>query len=178
MIAPATGWIEIVEIDQKSADKIINVVDQTCLSRYPWPTKVISDRGGEFMKEFKESLEDYGIDKRTITTRNPQANAILERVHQTIGNILRTFDFEDLTDEDPWSGIIAAVSFSIRATVSTTTEKSPMQLVYGRDAILNIKHTVDWKRNKNKKQKRITQNNKRENSKRVNILMQWEIKSL
>ena len=71
MIDPATRWIEIVEIDQKSAYKIINVVYQTWLSRYPWPTKVIIDRGGEFMKEFKESLEDYGIDKQTITTRNP-----------------------------------------------------------------------------------------------------------
>ena len=90
MIDPATEWIEIVEIDQKSADKIINVVDQTWLSRYPWPTKVISDRGGKLVKELKESLEEYGTDKRTITTRNPQANAILERVHQTIGNILRT----------------------------------------------------------------------------------------
>ena len=50
MIDPATGWLEIVEIDTKSADKIINIVDQAWLSRYPWPTKVISDRGGEFIK--------------------------------------------------------------------------------------------------------------------------------
>ena len=56
MIDPATGWLEIVEIDTKSADNIINVVDQAWLSRYPWPTKVISDRGGEFMKEFKQTL--------------------------------------------------------------------------------------------------------------------------
>ena len=67
-------------------------------------------------------------------------------MHQNIGNILRTFDFEDLTDEDPWSGIFSALLFSIRTTVSTTTEKSPMQLVYGIDAILNIKHTTNWKR--------------------------------
>ena len=80
MIDPATGWLEIVEIDTKSAENIINVVDQAWLSRYPWPTKVISDRGGEFMKEFKQTLEDsYGITKRTITTRNPQANAILKK---------------------------------------------------------------------------------------------------
>ena len=102
MIDPATGWLEIVEINTKFADNIINVVYQAWLSRYPWPTKAISDRGGEFMKEFKQTLEDsYGITKRTITTRNPQANAILERVHQTIGNIIRTFSFEDLDKDDP-----------------------------------------------------------------------------
>ena len=163
-----TGWVEIVEIDTKSADSIINVVDQAWLSRYPWPTKVISDRGGEFMAEFKQELENgYGITKKTITTRNPQANAILERVHQTLGNIIRTFSFEDLEEDDPWSGILSAAAFAIRATVSTTTEKSPMQLVYGRDAILNIQHTTDWTRIKKRKQKLIKQNNIRENSKRI-----------
>ena len=79
------------------------------------------------MKEFKQTLEDsYGITKRTITTRNPQANAILERVHQTIGNIIRTFSFEDLEEDDPWSGILSAEAFAIRATVGTTTEKFSM----------------------------------------------------
>ena len=48
-----------------------------------------------------------------------------------------------------------------------------MQLVYGIDAILNIKHTVDWK-----KQKRITQNNIRENSKRVKYTYAVGVKTL
>ena len=58
---------------QKSADEIINIVDQTWLTRYPWPQQVISDRGGEFKKEFARSLEnDYGIKKKTITTKPPR----------------------------------------------------------------------------------------------------------
>ena len=113
MIDPATGWVEIVEINTKSADEIINIVDQAWLSRYPWPTKVISDRGGEFMAEFRQSLEDgYGITKRTITTRNPQANSVLERVHQTLGNIIRTFSFEDLEEKDPGLGYCLQQHFS------------------------------------------------------------------
>ena len=119
------------------------------------------------MKEFAKSLEEYGINKSTITTRNPQANAILERAHQTIGNIIRTFQFEDLNEDDPWSGIISAVAFSMRATVSTTTGHSPMQMVYGRDAILNIKHTVNWTNVKKRKQEMIHKNIERENSKRI-----------
>ena len=92
------------------------------------------------MKKFKQTLEDsYGITKRTITTINPQANTILERVHQIIGNIVRTFSFDALEeDDDPWSVILSAVAFAIRATVSITTEKYPMQLVFGRDAVLKI----------------------------------------
>ena len=42
-----------------------------------------------------------------------------------------------------------------------------MQLVFGRDAILNIQHTADWNRIKKRKQKLIEQNNIRENAKRI-----------
>jgi hypothetical protein len=33
----------------------------------------------------------YGIKGKPITVKNPQANAIIERVHQVVGNIIRTF---------------------------------------------------------------------------------------
>ena len=79
------------------------------------------------MKEFKESLEEYGIDKKTITTRNPQANAILKRVHQTIGNFIRTFDFEDLEVEDPWNRIISASAPWIASQYATRGIKSADQ---------------------------------------------------
>ena len=34
---------------------------------------------------------DYGIAVKSITSRKPQANSILERVHEIIDNIIRTF---------------------------------------------------------------------------------------
>jgi hypothetical protein len=33
--------------------------------------------------------EDYGVKAKPITVRNPQANAIVEQVHQVIGNFIR-----------------------------------------------------------------------------------------
>jgi hypothetical protein len=41
-----------------------------------------------------------------------------------------------------------------------------MQLVFGRDAVLNTKFEADWKYIRDRKQKLIEQNNKRENAKR------------
>ena len=73
---------------------------------------------------------------------NPQANAIVERVHQTIGNMIRTFELYDnngIDDDDPWSGILATVMDAVCSTYSTTTQAMPMQLVFGRDAIINTK---------------------------------------
>ena len=92
MINPATGWFEMAEIKTKRADVIANIIEQTWFDQYPWPTEVVLDRGTEFMAEFTEMIQrDYGVTKRPITTRNPQANGIVERIHQTIGNMLHIF---------------------------------------------------------------------------------------
>ena len=53
--------------------------------------------------------------------------------------------------------------FAVRATYHTTLQASPMQLVFGRDAILNIKKVADWKHIRQRKKLRINRNNKREN---------------
>ena len=112
---------------------------------------------------------DYGITRKPITARNPQANAILERVHQTIGNILRTFQINnsELDTNDPWNGILSAVIFAMRSTVHTTTQATPMQLVFGRDAIMNLTFDANWQLTKKRKQQLINKSNVNENKKRV-----------
>ena len=167
MIDPATGWFEIAQIPTKESGSVANIVEQAWLTRYPWPNILVFDRGTEFMGEFaKMARMDYGLKRKPITTRNPQANAIIERVHQTIGNILRTFETDELDESDPWSGILAATSFAVRATYHTTTQTTPSQMVFGRDAILNIKHVTDWNKVRERKQEIIRKNNIRENRKR------------
>ena len=51
--------------------------------------------------------KDHGVKAKPITVRNPQSNAIVERVHQVIGNIICTFKLESnyLDEDDPWKGI-------------------------------------------------------------------------
>ena len=89
---------------------------------------------------------DYGIKKKMITVRNPQANAIVERIHQVIANMVRTFELETnyLDKEDPWKGLLAATAFAVRSTYHTTLKKTPGQLVFGRDMIFNIQHVANW----------------------------------
>ena len=111
---------------------------------------------------------DYGLICKPITTRNPQSNAVLERIHKTIADIIRTHQLNEieLDEDDPWSGVLAAAMWATRATVHTTLQATPMQLVFGRDAVLNIKFQVNWKYIKERKEKLILKNNERENKKR------------
>lgn len=73
------------------------------------------------MAELSQMVKkDYGIKLKLITTMNPQANTIIERVHQKIGNILHTFNVKNIDVEDPWVGIMVAIMFAIRATFHNT----------------------------------------------------------
>ena len=170
MIDPATGWFEIVPIPTKRADYIANLLEQTWLTRYPWPTEVRMDKGKEFAGEVAKALKNqYSIDRKIITTRNPQSNAIIERIHKVVADMIRTRDIRGISDLDkdfPWMGVVSAVRHAVRSLVHTTTRATPTQLVFGRDALLNISFVADWQYIKERKQHRILQNNKAENAKR------------
>ena len=73
---------------------------------------------------------------------------------------------DDLDEDFKWNGLLAAIRQAVRCTVHTTTRATPTQLVFGRDALLNANFEANWQCIKERKQKRITQNNKRENAKR------------
>ena len=159
----------MAQIPNKMAAEIADITEKTWFTRYPLPQRIVSDRGTEFMAEFaKMCHNDYGLKRKPITTRNPQYDEIIKRIHQTIGNIIRTFDVSNIVNNDLWSGILAATMFAVRATYHTTLQASPMQLVFGRDAILNIKHVADCEHIQQHKQLRINQNNMRENMRRNN----------
>ena len=65
------------------------------LCRYPCPKQVIFDNGGESTgREFQELLDSYGIKAIPTTVKNLRANSHVERMHLTMGDILRTKVFE------------------------------------------------------------------------------------
>jgi len=171
MIDPATGWFEIAEIENKQADEVSNILEMTWLTRYPWPTEIVMDRGREFAAEVQQAIRhEYGIKRKLISARNPQANSIVERCHQVIHNMIRTFEIKDSRDINPhygWLGVLSAVRQAMRSTVHTTTRATPTQLVFGCNALLNILFEANWNYIRERKQRLITQNNQRENAKRI-----------
>jgi transposase InsO family protein len=139
VIDVATRWMEITRIFSKEDEYIAKILDREWLSRYPRPLVCIHDEGGEFGHEFRELLASYGIQSAPIGIKNPQSNAILERTHQVIGDMLRTYEFEmmDLSMDDggdnTFDGILSAVAFAFRATYHTSLQATPAQMVFGSD---------------------------------------------
>ena len=62
--------------------------NNTWLCRYPHPRKVMFDNGSEFKRDFTPLLKEFDIKSVLISVKNPQANTMVERVHQVILNML------------------------------------------------------------------------------------------
>jgi hypothetical protein len=97
MIDPGTGWFEIVKATDKSETSIQDLSHNTLLAHYPQPQFIVFDNGGEFKREFKQMCDNYGIkpNQLQVITINPQANAIIERVHKVVNDMLRSFELEN-----------------------------------------------------------------------------------
>jgi hypothetical protein len=81
-----------------------------------------------------------------------------------------------MTTKDSWNGILSATMFALRATYHTTLDATPMQLVFGRDAILNIKFEADCQYIKRRKQKLIHKNNRDKMPKESRMFIKQGIK--
>jgi transposase InsO family protein len=91
---------------------------------YPRHMQVTFDNGSEFKSVFKEMCDNLGIKCRPTTSYNSQGNSIIERIHQVLGNMLRTFELEEreLYPDDPWNEFLQACAFGIRNTFHTTLQ--------------------------------------------------------
>ena len=60
MIDPVTGWFEMAQINNKTAAEVADIAEKTWFTRYPYPNKIVLDRGKEFMAGFSKMIKhDY-----------------------------------------------------------------------------------------------------------------------
>ena len=146
MIDPVTGWFEIKAINKPDASTVMDAFYEAWMCRYPRPEQIGFDNGGEFKDVFAAMCANYGVKQKRSTSHNPQSNGVIERIHQVVGNLLRTLQLEDATlnKEDPWAVYLASVAWAIRSTQHTVLEATPGQLVFGRDMVLPIQFQADW----------------------------------
>lgn len=89
MVDACTNWCEVARITTASSISTAKAFNQQWLSRYPRPLECVHDNGNEFMGiEFQELLQSYGIKPKPTTVKNPQANAIIERIFGMLGEQL------------------------------------------------------------------------------------------
>jgi hypothetical protein len=149
-IDPVTNLVELVRIDNKTLNHIQQLFQNHWFSRYLWPTKCVHNNGGEFTGwKFQRLLEQTGIQDRATTSRNPQSNAICERMHQTVGNVLRTLLHGNIVNNNEQANTIidnalaTAMHITRSATSRTLGNNSPGALAFHRHMFLNLPFQAD-----------------------------------
>ena len=160
MIDPATSWFNIVEIltydldeimggnDEyidKPSTRVIPLFNNAWLSGYSRPLKVVFDNGSKFKLDFTLFLNYFDIKPVLITTKNPQDNVPVERVHQVRFNMLVTKDIDNKIFDHiyPWGENLAPISWAVRASYRRTIMATPGQAVFVKNMIFNLASVVD-----------------------------------
>ena len=86
----------------------------------------------------------------STTSQNPQVNAICERMHHTVVNVLRVLLYTNLPRNVANAAYLidqtlSTAMHSMRENFTTTLKGSPGSLVFGIDMFLNIPVISDWK---------------------------------
>ena len=63
---------------------------------------------------------EYRIDYKPSTSGNNTFNTTLERIHQSLGDLVQTFNIAQtyVDKDDPWLGILDAAAFVIISTTN------------------------------------------------------------
>ena len=79
------------------------LVNKTWFSRYPRSQCIVYNNGSEFKLHFETLCDTCGLTHKPTSVDNPKANAILERMHQTIMAMLQRIEVdmaETVTESD------------------------------------------------------------------------------
>ena len=98
---------------------------------------------------FSAMLARNKIKSVPTTVKNPQPNAINERMHQSISTMIAIsllenppVKYEDVSNL-VFSKCISA-QYAVRSTVNTSLKHTPGELAFGRDMALPIPSNINW----------------------------------
>ena len=93
------------------------------------PKSVQSDQGSNFMSGiFQQVMHELGIKQFRSSAYHPEGQGALERFHQTLKNMIRSYCFD--TEKD-WDEGIHLLLFAVRESVQESLGFSPFELVFG-----------------------------------------------
>jgi len=141
-------------------------------ARCPKPNSGIVDPGTEFKGEFRDTLVQIEITPFPTTAKNPQANSVYERLHQSAAEVICATICEDQPKHrgrasQTADSALATAECATQTALHSTQGLSPGALVFNRDVLLDIQVIADWEALQQKRQHVIKRNLGAANRKRA-----------
>ena len=126
-----TGWPEAFPTKNSTAATAATVFLQQIVCRYGKIQQLNSDRGPSYVaKLFKEITERLMCKQSFTSSRMPQGNARVERLHKSLEDLIGCYITEN---HENWPDLLSIALWNVRSTISTRTGFSPYALMFGRD---------------------------------------------
>jgi hypothetical protein len=99
----------------------------------------------EFKSHFELLCKSYGINGKPTTIKNPQANAICERIHQVLKMMMGTSEIDMAKAVEPADidTFIDNAAWTICSTYHTVLKVSAGAAIFGRDMLFNVPFIAD-----------------------------------
>ncbi len=109
------------------------------------------------------------VKRKPTMVKNPQANAILERLHQVLAQMLLTaiLDMAETVTPNDADVFLDNVAWAICSTYHSVLKASPGVAIFGCNMLFNIPFIANWNKIGDYRQRQTDLNTARKNSKQV-----------
>ncbi|KII66258.1 Gag-Pol polyprotein [Thelohanellus kitauei] len=133
-------WVELYPLNVCTSDSTITCLEDT-FSRWGIPRSIVSDNGRQLCShEFKAFCERYGIKHITSSPYHSRTNGQVERIIRTLKEkYVKLGQLQNIHQR------LAVMLYWYRNTPSTSTQRSPSEVMIGRrlrGAIENLKPSI------------------------------------
>ena len=128
------GLPEVIPVDNATSKSVAIAFEDNWLSRYPAPLICLHDNGNEFLgPAFSSMLARNKIKSVPTTVKNPQSNAIVERMHHSISTMIAISLYENhpVKYEDVSNLVFSkcmSAQYAVRSTVNRSLKHTPGEL--------------------------------------------------
>jgi hypothetical protein len=122
--------LELIPLPNKEPATTAAAFAAAVLGRYGSPAEVLTDRGGEWHKEFHQLMLDCMIDHRHTSAQHPAANGLTERAVGTTKRALAKLCADQHSQVD-WDLHLPWLMLGYNASPQKSTGFAPFQLMHG-----------------------------------------------
>ena len=129
IMCASTRFPEAIPLRNIKAKKLVSALIKF-FTMVGLPRSIQSDQGSNFMSGlFQQVMHQLGIKQFKSSAYYPESQGALERVHQTLKNMMRTYC---LKEEKEWDEGVNLLPFAVRESIQESLGFSPFKLVFGR----------------------------------------------
>ena len=124
-------YLIAIPVRNHTAQTVSRCLYEHVVAYFGTPRSILSDRGTEFTSLVWDSLTQIlGTRIKLASPYYPQGNAVIERSHRTVNNMLRTMLLERKRRD--WSTLLPSIMLYMNSMIQEQTGVSTCEILFGR----------------------------------------------